>query len=689
MKTKSNKKWSLIITFILVLILFSFISFKLFSIQYSDDISITYTHDPKFEILDAKRGSIISEDGRILSVYMPVYDVRLDLVTIDNVLFEKEVENLSEQLHQLFKDSSASQYEKGLRYYKEERYFLLKEDVSYVQLQKMRTFPIFNKGKNKGGFIPEIKSARIYPFGSLAKVTIGRVEIKHDSIIPRNGIELAFNEYLQGIPGKQLTQEISGKVLVPKESDYNVLPQPGKDVVTTINIEFQDAAEVALKNKLKETHADWGCAILMEVETGDIKAIANLHRGEDNVYYDSKNHAIVSEIAPGSTFKLASFLSVLEDDYVELHDTIETGKGSISFYESTINDTKQHGDITFGDAFVVSSNVAVSKVINESYKTNPEKFYLNLQEFQLTKPLKLQLPYTSNMVLRPPKEWSGTTLPSMSIGYELQISPIHILTFYNAIANNGKMVSPRFVTSIKDESGIFKSFPITVISNKICSEETIKEIKPYMEQVVSNKRENWNTDDINGTANNIYTEKYSIAGKTGTIKNEFWKWSEKTKYNRTYTASFVGFFPVEKPKYSCIVVIYDFIDTTNKYHYGGQIAAPVFKSISDKVFSFDPDLQDTISNQSHISLEETLEELESSIILDKKKITEIKLDLEKGIMPDLTGMKLRDILPVFENYNLKVQFEGAGKVGEDEDDTTPKKGKKIKKDQLIKIKLSW
>ncbi|MBT6815219.1 MAG: transpeptidase family protein [Flavobacteriales bacterium] len=690
MKTKSNKKWSLIITFILVLILFSFISFKLFSVQYSDT-SITYTHDPKFEILDAKRGSILSEDGRILSVYMPVYDVRLDLVTIDSVLFEKEIENLSKQLHQLFKDRSASKYEKDLLDNKDERYFLLKRDVSYMQLHKMKTFPIFNQGKNKGGFIPEIKSARIYPFGSLAKVTIGRVYIEDDSIIPKNGIEFAFNQYLQGIPGKQLTQEISGKVLVPKKSDYNVLPQPGKDVITTINIEFQDAAEVALKKKLKETHAEWGCVILMEVETGDIKAIANLHRGKDNLYYDSKNHAIVSAIVPGSTFKLASFISILDDSYLKLSDTVDTDDGKINFYGSTISDTKDggYGKLAFGDAFVVSSNVAISKVINENYKDQPYKFYSNLQKYYLTEPLELQLPFRSSMIVRKPgdKLWSGTTLPSMSYGYEMHISPIQILTFYNAIANNGKMVSPRFVTAIKDKTGIIESFPTTVLSNKICSERTIQSIIPYMEQVVSNQRENWTTDVINGTAKNIYTEQYSIAGKTGTIKNEFWKWSEKTKYNRTYTASFAGFFPVEKPKYSCIVVIHEFIDTTNENHYGGQVAAPVFREISDKVFAFDSELE-YLSTQSYISDEKidrvTSERLENSIKLNQNTSTLIKSDLNKGIMPNLKGMQLRDVIPVFENYNLKIEFEGAGKVIFQ----SVNKGDRIDNQEVIKIRLS-
>ena len=696
MKKKSKKKWSLIITFILMFIFFSFIGFKLFSVQYSDN-SIIITHNPKFRIIESPRGNIISEDGRILSVTMPVYDVRLDLYTIDDNLFEEEVVELSKKLNQLFKNRSALQYEKLLRDNKQERYFLLKRDVSYVQLQEMKTFPIFKHGRNRGGFIPETKSSRDNPFGSLGKTTIGKVIVSktqtgRDTIVPKNGIELAFNKYLKGIPGKELTQEISGRVLVPKKSEYNVLPQPGKNVVTTINIEFQDAADLALRKKMLETKALWGTVILMEVETGDIKAISNLQRDGNNVSSSSTNHAIVSEIAPGSTFKLASFLSVLEDGYKELDDTIETGSGRINFYQSTIRDTEAHGDITFGDAFVVSSNVAISKVINDNYKNQPNKFYSNLEKFRLTKPLKLQLEYISDMIIRHPEDklWSGNTLPSMSIGYEMKLSPIHILTFYNAIANKGIMVLPRLVLSVKTDKETVKTFPIQEYKKPICSEESINKLLPFMERVVSDRRENWTTDKINGTARDLYTDKYKIAGKTGTCKIEFWKWNQKTKYTRSYTASFAGFFPVENPKYSCVVVLHDFIDTTDENHYGGEIAGPVFREISDKVFAFDSELE-YLSNQSDFPLEGidriTIEKLENSIKSDQNKIHEVISSLENKTMPDLYGMKLRDVLPVFENYNYNVAFEGAGKIGKHA--TNPMMGELIQKDQEIRIKLSW
>ena len=685
----------LIFTFLAFLLVFMFIGYKLFDIQYTDT-NIVVTHDPKIRIVDAPRGNILSEDGRILSVTMPVYDVRLDLYTIDKTIFENEVSNLSVEIHKMFPDKSASSYEDLLRKNKNKRYFLLKRNVTYVQLQDMKKFPIFRLGKNKGGFIQEMKSTRDYPFGSLGKITVGKVKILQtsegrDSIVPENGIELAFNEYLKGVPGKEMNQEISDKVLVPKKSDQNILPQPGKNVITTINIEFQDAAELALKKKLHETNAKWGCVVLMEVETGDIKAIANLHKGKDFTYYDSKNHAIVSEIAPGSTFKLASYMSILEDKILDVTDTVKTGKGKIKFYTTTISDTRKggYGDLTFGDAFVVSSNVAISKVINDTYKNNPEQFISNLKKFGLTEPLKLQLPYKSEMIMRTPEDklWSGTSLPSMSIGYEMSISPLQILTFYNAFANKGKLVLPRLVTSIKSEGNFIEKFPVVELEERIFSEESVNKLLPYMEQVVSNQRENWTKDIINGTAKNIFTDKYKIAGKTGTCKNEYWNWSKQTKYERSYTSSFTGFFPADNPKYSCIVVINDFIDTTDLNHYGGDVAAPVFREISDKVFAFDSEMEylsnfntDSVNKIERVSLQRLIR-LEENI---KNHTQNIITELDKGLMPNLIGMELMDVLYILENFNLKVEFEGQGKVNYQ----SIEKGADIKNQFQLKIKLS-
>ena len=656
------------ITFILSSFMVIFISYKLFAIQIDPDIH--FTHNPIVRTIEAPRGTIFSEDGRILSLNMSVYDIRLDLYTIDDKFFDNDILNLSKKLSSFFQDKSAFAYEKELRDNKNERYFLFKRNISYTALQELKQFPIFKEGRNKGGFIPEIKSNRDYPFGSLCKVTLGKVNIVRldngkDSLVPKNGIELAFNEYLQGIPGKEMSQEIAHNVLMPKRSEQNKLPKPGMDIITTINIEFQDAAELALKKKLEETNAVWGSVVLMEVKTGKVKAIANLHRGEDSTYFDSKNHAIITPIAPGSTFKLASLIAVLEDRYLDITDSVETGNGEYTFFKETkdnkgysIRDTKKggYGKLTLGDIFVKSSNIGISKVIFENYKKQPEKFISHLNRFHLTKSLDLQLSYADRMLIKTPerKDWWGSTLPAMSIGYEMSLSPLHILTFYNAFANNGKMVSPQFVTDIKGEQGIVKSFPTSIISQKICSQSTIDKILPYMIEVVNS-----------GTAKNIRTDKYSIAGKTGTCKVRFWEWNRLTKYQRSYSSSFVGFFPAEKPKYSCIVVIHDFIDPTDNYHYGGIVAAPVFKEISDKVFAFDSEIayhsnseEDSEGENTPIDLRSIQKAINSSI--ENEEI--VRNNLKKNIVPNLHGMEIMSALFLLENARLDVEFDGIGKV---------------------------
>ena len=293
------------------------------------------------------------------------------------------------------------------------------------------------------------------------------------------------------------------------------------------------------------------------------------------------------------------------------------------------------------------------------------------------------------MIMRSPdhKLWSGTSLPSMSIGYEMSISPLHILTFYNAFANKGKMVLPRLVTSIKSEGNFIEKFPVTETEERIFSEESINKLLPYMEQVVSNQRENWTSDIINGTAKNIYTDKYKIAGKTGTCKNEYWKWSKQTKYERSYTSSFTGFFPAENPKYSCIVVINDFIDTTDINHYGGDVAAPVFREISDKVFAFDSEME-YLSNV-NINSENRIERVSlQRLIIHEENIKnhthKIMTELDKGLMPNLKGMELMDVIYVLENINLRVEYEGKGKVSYQSIDI----GVNIKNHDKLKIKLS-
>ena len=668
-KNKKNRNWPLVYFYIFSFILLIFIVYKISYIQFVE-YKIISTHELELRNLEATRGNILSEDGRILSITKSVYDIRLDLITIKSSLFESEISNLSNKLSDLFQDKSSSEYEKLLRSERGNRYFLLKRKVSYSILQELKSFPIFKSGRNSGGFMPEEYKNRDYPFGSLAKITVGR----YKNGKAYKGIENSFNDYLKGEDGKIMSQRINkeGK-WIPKKSEQNILPKPGYNVVSTINIEFQDAAEVALRKKLEETHALWGCAILMEVNTGEIKAIANLHRGKDSLYYDSKNHAIVSHIEPGSTFKLASLISLLEDGNVKLTDSVDTENGKYKFYDQTMYDSKKggYGKITLADVFVKSSNVGISKLINQEYKDNKKGFISNLEKMCLTKPLELQLPFQNSILFKDPEnknEWSGTTLPWMSIGYELQLSPLHMLTFYNAIANNGEMICPKLVSSVMDGENIIETFPKKVISQKICSDKTIQKIMPILSEVVDN-----------GTAQSIKSDKYSIAGKTGTCEIEYWV--KKSYSEKRYRASFAGFFPAENPKYSCIVVVNDF---TGSIHYGGAIAAPVFKDISDKVFALDSEMEYFSQEENNQSNFTRIEEKVNSSFSEENCILSANKDLQKGVMPNLKGIEIMDALFLLENRGIIVEFEGNGKVISQ---SVPK-GNKINKGLIVELKLT-
>jgi len=353
---------------------------------------------------------------------------------------------------------------------------------------------------------------------------------------------------LKGENGKKLVQKIGKAEQMPINSSANVLPKSGDDVVTTINIDVQDVAEQSLLNALEKHKAEYGCVIVMKVKTGEIKAIANLKRTEEGKFFENYNYAIGEHSEPGSTFKLASILAGLEDGLFKLSDSVDTENGRYKFYDRTMIDSKRggYGKITIGEAFVKSSNVGISKVIHNGYAKHPEKFIDRLYKFHLNTPLNIEIPTPENPKIKTPKDsdWSGTTLPWMSIGYEVSLTPLHVLTFYNAIANKGRMVKPTFVSKLKRNGRIIELNKTEVINPAICGRSNIEQIIPLMIDVVEN-----------GTATNIKSNQYSIAGKTGTCQINYWK--RKEGELKSYNASFVGFFPANNPKYSCIVVIND------------------------------------------------------------------------------------------------------------------------------------
>ena len=647
---------------------------------------------PKLFKIQAPRGNIFSDDGSLLAISMPLYNVFLDLSVIDEQLFNEEVSILSQSLSTLFKDKSTKKYEQYLRQNKSKKrnkYVKLRNKVSHNELTMLKSFPILKLGKNRGGLIAEERPNRENPFGLLARRTIG--VLRESNPI---GLERAYNKTLSGTDGLQLKQRVGKSFWRNEESDLNSLPKSGNDIVTTINIDMQDVTEKALKSALRYHDADWGTAILMEVESGHIKAIANL-KYDDGDFDEYYNHAIAEHSEPGSTFKLASVLAGLEDGFYSLLDSVDTEDGTHQFYDKTMRDSKKggYGKISIGDAFVQSSNVGISKVINRSYKDKPQDFIDRIYKMGLCTPLDLELPYPNSLLIKQPGSsgWSGVTLPWMSIGYSLRLTPLHILTFYNAIANNGVMVSPLFTTQIlKDGQKVYEHSK-KIINPAICSKSSIVQIIPYLIDVVEK-----------GTAKSIRTKKYKIAGKTGTTLLAYGNKSEDNI--KQYQTSFVGFFPAENPKYSCMVVVNN---PKENGFYGGNVSAPIFKEISDKVFAADisihnsiliaekttdtPNLtqgktEDMSKLLDNLSLE--YEKTKSNWMVpaysNKKIILErrsIEKDFEKGLMPSLFGMNLLDAVFLLENAGLKVEIKGKGHIV----NQSIKKGDPFLADQKISL----
>ncbi|MBN2520711.1 MAG: penicillin-binding protein 2, partial [Bacteroidales bacterium] len=529
--------------------------------------------------IEPNRGDIYSNDGRLLATSVPFYEVRMDLNSnaLNSDLFYEKVDSLALCLSYLFKDRSQNEYRRLLILNKNKgnRYFLIQKHVTYTQLKKLRNFPIFRLGRYKGGLIIEQTNKRIMPHLNLAARTIGY--ISEGGAV---GLEGAYDKYLRGVVGVKLMQKLSGGVWMPIDDKNAIEPQNGKDIITTIDINFQDVAEQALLKQLLKVDAIHGCAVLMEVETGDIKAISNLKRNSDGTYSELYNFAIGESTEPGSTFKLASLIVALEDKHIDLDDTVQTGNGEIEYYGIKLTDSKEggYGKITIKEAFEYSSNVGISKVITKYYGKNERKFIDRLYSMNLNEKLGMEIKGEGDPLIKYPSDptWSGISLPWMSIGYELRLTPLQILTFYNAIANDGKMIKPRFVKGIMEHGEITRSFKMEVINHSICSKQTIIKVKELLEGVVEN-----------GTAQNLKNPNYKIAGKTGTAQIANKKYGYNHDKGVSYQASFVGYFPADNPKYSCIVVV----NSPSRYiYYGNIVAGPVFKEIADKVYATSPEL---------------------------------------------------------------------------------------------------
>ncbi|MFM1932760.1 MAG: hypothetical protein RL226_2063, partial [Bacteroidota bacterium] len=660
-----------------------------------------------FRTIPAARGNLYSTDGSLLATSLPIYDVRMDLKAeyLDKV-FDDEVDSLAICMANTFKDKTAREYASRLKRERksENRYFLLRKGVKHNTLKLMKTFPILRYGRNRGGLIVETDSRREMPFRHLAARTLGTYRDSAKNKTEDNlsiGIEGAFNEYLQGINGKQLVEKISGGVWRPIKHENQIEPREGNDIITTIDVSIQDVAEAELMHQLKKHNAENGCVVLMEVETGYIRAIANLGRTKDSSYYENYNYAIGAGTEPGSTFKLASLMALFEDGLASPSDVFDTHGGVVVFGNRRMKDSHDggYGKISLAEAFKLSSNTAISQAVHRAYSKEPEKFVARIKSFGLHKAHGLDIDGEREPKIKNPgdSDWYGTTLPWMSIGYETRLTPLQILAFYNAVANNGKLVKPQFVEEIRHRGQTIKRFDPVVLDESICSANTISQVKPLLESVVEE-----------GTAKNLKNPYFKIAGKTGTAQIAYEGGGYERNGVRRYQASFVGYFPADKPRYSCIVVV---SAPSNSVYYGNLVAGPIFKGVADKVYAKSIDMQNSESEfkaladasgnfvQKRRAHRDDLAGISAktgtrlsipknatwlSVTQEKDRLSVAPLSDDSEAVPDVRGMGLKDALFLLENKGLKVVVNGRGQVK----NQSVKPGTKVNKNMVILIELA-
>ena len=629
--------------------------------------------------IDAERGTIYSEDGNMLSTSVPVFDIYIDFAAEglrekNGERFTKNIDSLSICLANLFKDKTAAAYKKELQlgYRNKERYHSLRKKVSFSDYQQFRDFPLVKLGKNKSGFIVETKDKRINPYVLLANRTIGLSRNNASNV----GLEQSYDSLLKGKTGQQLVRYVAGTYLPVDGGE--VEPENGKDIISTLDTYIQDVTESALMNMLVRNNSLHGTAIVMETATGKIKAIANLGKQRDSVYTEDLNYGIGKATEPGSVFKLATLMSLLEDKYVDINSIVDCEGGQKRFYGLPIRDSHLgDGAITVKDAFAKSSNVAFAKLADQYYHEQPAKFLEHLHRFRLDQMTGVDITASSGrpLIKKPTsRSWSKTTIPFMAHGYEELVTPLHMLMLYNAVANDGRMMKPYLVSAIREYGVEVRKIEPQVLVEKICSDQTLKQVKECMLEVVNNPH---------GTARKLKDSSYQIAGKTGTavtaLNNKGYN-----KGNKIYQASFIGYFPAEQPRYTIAVVIQN--SRESRMVYGADVSGAVFKEISDRIygsylstrkFTAGPKA-DSTAYYYHGAKDEFVSVLNYlnmpfmdsasngywryAQVQNNKGLLKPKNEPAAATVPDATGMGLKDAVYLLENAGLKVTATGRGKV---------------------------
>lgn len=631
-----------------------------------------------------ERGSIMARDGSMLASSLPFYEIRMDTKAsaMTDKLFEENLDSLVACLMPWVKDrfSTKEDFKANLQSARiiGNRYYFIARGVSYPELQKIKTFPLLKLGPYKGGLIVNRLSRRSKPYNMLAHRTIGYVTEDR-----KVGLEESFDNILQGASEMRLMQRVAGGYWIPLEDISDIEPKRGDDIVTTIDIDIQDITGNALLKALKANDAAHGCAIVMDVKTGAIRAIANIGKTENGNYYEDYNYAIGTKSEPGSTFKLATMMALLEDGFVDLNDTIALNKGQYEFYGEEMKDASFHGldSATVRTAFEISSNVGIAQMAFNYYeaKGKRKQFVKRLEQFHLNEKTNIEITGEEIPYIKSPKvtadKWSGTTVPWMAIGYEMELTPLQLLNLYNSVANGGKMMKPYLVSEVQRFGKTIETFEPEVIDNQIARPSTIKKVQQLLEGVVEN-----------GTANNIKPITYRIAGKTGTAQRNYSKIKKGERLK--YQASFAGYFPANNPAYSCIVVITD--PNTGQF-YGSQVAAPVFKEIADKCYVKETKSQIAINQNpkvpltyqklpvyslgyrkdfevalNYLDLKYNKDVLTDWIVMDidsSSMLLQPRVEKVKKVVPNVIGMGLRDAIYKMEEKGIRIYVvKGKGKV---------------------------
>ncbi len=670
--TRKDILWRLYLAFAAIIVVGLLISAQIIRIQYVEGDELRAQADSlriKQEIVEPQRGSIYSERGEVLATSFPYFNIYMDPFAPDEQNFKKNIDSLSIRLANLFGDKTSAQYKQKIVQARKQkkRYIEIKKNVTYPQKVLLENFPMFRLGKNGGGLITEQIEKRVYPYSSLANRTIGYAKENGKKI----GLEGAYDSLLTGKPGYSLMRKVAGGSWIRVSDENEIDPVDGIDVITTLDINMQDITETALRKALTQHNAAWGTAIVMEVKTGQIKSIVNLTRTESG-YREIYNYAISERVEPGSTWKLFSLMCMLEDG-LRIDDHVDLNNGSWQFADRTMWDSEPHHrrDVTVKSAFALSSNVGISRLASKYYQADPEKYVDHLKESGIINKTGIEISGELKPVFKldpsDKNNWYKTTIPWMSVGYELQITPLQLATFYNAIANDGKMMKPYLVSETQRFGQTVETFDPIVLNEKVCSQKTIEQLKQCLEAVVDS-----------GTAKHLKNNYYDFAGKTGTAQI-----FENNAYGDKHLASFAGYFPADNPKYTCVVIVNS---PSNHVYYGGYVAAPVFREVADKVYSHFINMRapvneiDSLTANIHaegkgytsdyrqilswFGVNDNFNDDKDWVMFetDHKNIEQTPFLIFSTLMPDVKNMGLRDALYLLESYGLKVDILGIGKV---------------------------